>query len=132
MDLHSKIISQFCESPLMLWMNPGSKAAAEKKKIPIFVYELNKTTKQFVALDYNLAASDSEQIAVDGIAKAVDPDSKTSGLHQGMQSSFNAIGLLRQKLNFLIEVVSSAPEVRANHDFMRRLNQIVNQVPIAN
>jgi hypothetical protein len=68
----------------MLWMNPESQAAKEKKKIPVFAYELNKTTKQFVPLDFNLAASDSEQIAVDGIAKSVDPDSKTSALHQGM------------------------------------------------
>jgi len=34
-------------------------------------------------------------------------------------------------LNFLIKAVESSAEVRANHDFMRRLNQIVNQVPIA-
>lgn len=115
----------------MLWMNPESQAAKDKKKMPIFVFDYSKTSKQFLQVNYGLAASDSEQIAIDGIAKAVDPDSQYSALHQGIQSSFNAIGLLRQKLNFLITVVKNDAAVRANHDFMRRLNQIVNQAPIA-
>lgn len=48
-----------------------------------------------------------------------------------MAAPLNAVKLLRSRLNFLIKAVESSAEVRANHDFMRRLNQIVNQVPIA-
>ena len=33
------IISQLCENPLLLMLNPHSKAALEKKKIPFFLYE---------------------------------------------------------------------------------------------
>ena len=106
----------------MLWMNPGSKAASDKKKIPIFVYEFNNAKHEFVGLDYQLASSESEQIAVDGIARAFDPDTKVSALSQGMQSSLNAVKLLRTKLNFLMKVVEESAEVRDNHDFMRRLN----------
>lgn len=47
-----------------------------------------------------------------------------------MQASLNAVKLLRSKLNFLIKVVKDCPEVRANQNFMRRLNQIVTSTPI--
>ena len=47
-----------------------------------------------------------------------------------MSASINAVKLLRAKLNFLITVVKKSPEVRANQNFMRRLNQIVASTPI--
>ena len=47
--------------------NPLSQHSHEKKKIPLFLYE-SKQKGDFVLLDYQLAASDAEQIAVDGIA----------------------------------------------------------------
>jgi len=65
-------------------------------------------------LDYTLASEDSEQIAVDGVAHAIDPDAKVSSLTQSMSASINAVKLLRSKLNFLIRVVKESPEVRAN------------------
>lgn len=37
---------------------------------------------------------------------------------------------MRSKLHFLIKVVQNSEEVRKNHNFMRRLNQIVNSTPI--
>jgi len=78
-----------------------------------------------------LASSDAEQIAVDDIYQAVDPNSKLSSVSQNLKAPLNAIKLLRAKLNFLIKAVETSAEVRANHDFMRRLNQIVNMTPIA-
>ena len=50
---------------------------------------------------------------------------------KGVKGPLNAVKMMRSKLNFLIKVVESSPEVRANHGFMRRLNQIVTQTPIA-
>jgi hypothetical protein len=47
-----------------------------------------------------------------------------------MQNILNAISILRQKLAFLIKVTESSPEVRANQEFIRRLNQIANQIHI--
>jgi len=47
-----------------------------------------------------------------------------------MSAAINAVKLLRAKLNFLIKVVKESPEVRANWNFMRRLNQIVTSTPI--
>ena len=72
--------------------------------------------------NYLLAADEAEQIAVDGVAKALDPDAKISGLSQAMMASLNAVGILRQKIRFLINSVKNEPKVRENHDFMRRLN----------
>ena len=43
-----------------------------------------------------------------------------------MAAPLNAVKLLRSRLNFLIRAVETSEEVKANHDFMRRLNQIVN------
>ena len=68
----------------MLLMNPNSAAASDKKSIPIFVYELNLLKPEFKQLNYTLASSGAEQIAVDGVARAVDPDAKVSALTQGM------------------------------------------------
>lgn len=121
----------------MLLMNENSQTAKDKKKIPFFLYELavksadgQAPAQPFVQIDYTLASEDSEQIAVDGVAHAVDPDAKTSNLTQNMQASLNAVKLLRSKLNFLIKAVKESPEVRANQNFMRRLNQIVTSAPI--
>ena len=63
-------------------------------------------------LDYSLAASDSERIAVDHVAKASDPNQKTSKLSQSMIASLNALKLLRRKVRFLIDIVKNSPEVR--------------------
>ena len=81
-------------------------------------------------LDYSLATSDSERIAVEHVAKAMDPNAKTSALSQNLQSTLNAIQILRKRVKTLINLVKNSEEVRRNHDFMRRLNQIVSQLPI--
>lgn len=47
-----------------------------------------------------------------------------------MSASLNAVAIMRQKIRFLINCVKNEPTIRQNHDFMRRLNQIVCQVPI--
>ena len=47
-----------------------------------------------------------------------------------MAAPVNAVKILRSKLNFLINVVQNSAEVRANKNFMRRLNQIVNTCTI--
>lgn len=65
------------------------------------------------------------------IYQALDPDAKVSQVTQSFSAPLNAVKLLRSKLNFLIKAVESSAEVRGNHDFMRRLNQIVNMTPIA-
>jgi len=47
-----------------------------------------------------------------------------------MASSLNAVKIFRSKLNFIISAVKENPEVRKNHNFMRRLNQIIASTPI--
>ena len=76
----------------------------------------------FVQLEYSLASEESEQISIDGVANAVDPNAKTSAVSQRMAAPINAIKILRGKLNFLIAAVKQSPEVRKNRGFMRRLN----------
>jgi hypothetical protein len=130
MQTTCEIISKFCENPLLLLVNPHSEVAAAKRKIPYFIYEVVQGTKEFIQLDYLMASSDAEQIAVDGCARAVDPDAKISAASQGMVNSMNAVQMLRGKINFIINVVQNEPSVRQNQDFMRRLNQIVKSTPI--
>ena len=129
METHKNIVTKFTENPLMLIMNTVSQSAKDKKKIPFFLYEqaikqADGTTPkaQYVPIDFTLASEESEQVAVDGVAHAVDPDAKVSALSQGMSASINAVKLLRSKLNFLIKVVKESKEIRANQNFMRRLN----------
>ena len=127
LEILKKVISKRADNPLMLIMNEESGFAKDRKKIPFFLYELAVKTdnveapKPFVQLDFTLASEASEQIAVDGVANAVDPDSKTSNFTSTMQASLNAVKILRSKLNFLIKVVKESPEVRSNQNFMRRL-----------
>ena len=49
----------------MLLMNPDSKAAKDQKRVPLYVYAGGE--KGFTAREFQLAASDSEQIAVEDI-----------------------------------------------------------------
>ena len=87
-------------------------------------------TAPFKSLDFSSASEASEQIAVDDVANAVDPNAKHSVLTQRMAAPINALKILRTKLNFLITAVKQSPEVRQNKNFMRRLNQIVSSTPI--
>ena len=115
-------MQQFTENPLFLMLNPESKEANEKKILPFFLYELDGTHTSLVRLDFTLATSDSERIAVDHMAKAIDPQAKVSVLSQNMLTSINAVKILRRKIKFLVEIVRNSQEVRENHDFMRKLN----------
>lgn len=130
------VISKLCDNPILLLMNPTSQAAIDAKKLPFFMYTaapLNQDgqpTAPFLQLDYAPASEASEQIAVDGVANAVDPTAKHSALTQRMAAPINAVKILRSKLNFLITAVKQSPEVRQNKNFMRRLNQIVSSTPI--
>ena len=69
-------IVEHCENPIFMIMNSQSVAAAQKNQIPVYIYETNQVTKKFESLDYTLAQSDDERIAVDHISKALDSDVK--------------------------------------------------------
>lgn len=73
-------------------------------------------------MDYRLAASDVEQIAVEGVHHYVDPNEKISGCAQKLEGPADAVKILHTKIDFLIRAVKESEEVRANQDFMRRLN----------
>ena len=62
-------------------------------------------TAPYIILDYSPASEASEQIAVDDVANAVDPNAKDSILSQRMAAHINAVKILRSKLNFLITAV---------------------------
>ena len=81
-------------------------------------------------MEFSPASEESEQIAVDCVSNAVDPNAKYSALQQRMAAPINAVKILRTKLNFIITAVKKSPEVRQNKNFMRRLNQIVSSTPI--
>jgi hypothetical protein len=81
-------------------------------------------------LDYQLAQSEDERIAIDTVAKAIDPNAKISALSTNMISSVNAIGLLRKKIKFLVAMFKNEKKVSENPAFSRRLNQICNQISV--
>jgi hypothetical protein len=61
-------------------MNVESEVAANKKKVPIFLYETNQNANRFEQLEFQLAQSEDERIAVDHVTKAVDPHAKKSSV----------------------------------------------------
>jgi hypothetical protein len=125
-----KIVQKFCESPVLLIMNVTSEAAKNKKKVPIFLYETNQNAHRFEQLDFELAQSEDERIAVDHVTKALDPHAKNSSVSTNMESSVNALKLLRSKILFLIDIFEKSNEVRNNPSFTRRLNQICSQIQL--
>ena len=80
------VISKLCDKPIFLLMNPNSQNAIDAKKLPFFMFgeaPINaegQPTAPFQVLDYAPASEASEQIAVDGVANAVDPNAKHSAL----------------------------------------------------
>lgn len=93
-------------------MNPDSKEAREKRILPFYIYELDGSHQNMVRLEFTLATSDSERIAVDHMVKAIDPNAKVSALSQNILTSVNALKLLRRKIRFLIDIVRNSQEVR--------------------
>ena len=75
------------------------------------MYETNQVAKKFEQLDYQLAQSEDERIAVDNVAKAIDPTIKVSSVSTNMISTLNAIKILRQKILFLVDIFSKSQEV---------------------
>ena len=67
---------------------------------------------------------------MDHVVKAIDPSAKQSVLSQNLQSSLNALKILRKKVKFLIAIVKNNAEIRKNQNFMRKLKQICAQLPI--
>jgi hypothetical protein len=134
--IHRTVISKLCENALMLIMNPLSQEAHDKKRLPLFIFEARQTQEdqagkvQFMPIEFTLASSDSEQISVNDVAHSHDKDAKVSSMSQHMASALNAVKILRTKVNFLMAAVRECPEIRKNHGFMRRLNQIVASTPI--
>ena len=109
---------------MLLIMNVQSEAARNKKKVPIFLYETNQNAYRFEQLDFELAQSEDERIAVDHVTKAVDPHAKHSSVSTNLESSVNALKLLRSKILFLTDLFQKSSEVRTNPSYTRRLNQI--------
>ena len=98
----------------------------------MFLYELEQGSQAgFLRLDYSLATSDSERIAVNDVTKSSDASLTTSQLSTNIGSSLNALKLLRRKIKFLVDIVRNSPEVRQNHVFMRKLQQVCAQLPIS-
>jgi COP9 signalosome complex subunit 6 len=124
--LLQKSIQRYCENPIYLIMNPNSQSAREKKTIPIFLYETNWVAKKFEHLDFQLAQSEDERIAVDNVAKAIDPTAKVSSVSTNLVSTLNAIKILRRKILFLVDIFENSKEVQSNPEYTRRLNQIFN------
>ena len=106
-----KSIQRYCENPIYLIMNPNSQAAKDKKTIPIFLYETNQVAKRFEQIDFLLAQSEDERIAVDNVAKAIDPTAKVSSVSTNLISTLNAIKILRRKILFLVDIFEKSKEV---------------------
>ena len=85
-------------------MNTASESAKSKKQIPIFLYETNQQAKRFEQLDFQLAQSEDERIAVDNVAKAIDQGAKQSSTSTNLVSIVNAVKLLRRKIKFLVDI----------------------------
>jgi len=94
------------------------------------MFETNQVSKQFEIIDWRLAQSEDERIAIDSVAKAIDPNAKISALSSNMLSSVNAIGLLRKKIKFLVAMFKNEKKVSENPAFSRRLNQICNEISV--
>lgn len=84
----------------------------------------------FEQLDFQLAQSEDERIAVDNVAKAIDPSAKESTVSTGLVSSVNAVKLLRRKIRFLVDVFQNSEQVSQNPEFARKLSQIVSQLQV--
>ena len=89
--------------------------------MPIFLYVTNQVSKCFESVDFELAKSEDERIAVDELAKTVEGGATRSIASTNLISNMNAIKLLRKKILFLIDVFTQAPEVKNNSNFCRRL-----------
>ena len=56
------------------------------------------------------------------MTKAVDPNAKKSSVSTNLDSSVNALKLLRSKILFLIDIFENSEAVRKNPSYCRRLN----------
>merc|ERR1712166_550786 len=92
LDLQKVITESGVDNPIYLIFNEKSAEAKKRGSIPIYMYETNQVTKQYEILDYKLAQSEDERIAIDTVAKAIDPNAKISALSTNMISSVDAIG----------------------------------------
>ena len=77
-EFHKGVVTKLTDDPLLLLMNLHSTIAKNRRKIPLFLFESAPMEAKFIDLDFTMASSDSEQIAVNDFAMATDADAKVS------------------------------------------------------
>lgn len=133
--VHKKM-QAYNENSLYLILNSSvsQKSAAGRKELPVFIYDTSILSSgigfQYNLIQYKIETLESERISVDHIAKQTDSLQVNSRLSSNMQTTLNALKLLKSRLKALINIVNNSEEVKKNNDFMRRLNNICSQLPI--
>ena len=120
--VHNQILAiGLNESPLFLQLNPTP--VPTQRDLPLTMYESlveivnGQPQVMFIRGNYRLASSDSERIAVDGVAKAGSGDG-SSGLLAHLITQRNAVKMLNVRIKLLasyLEEVMNGACVRATN-----------------
>jgi len=136
-EIH-KQITELNESPLYLLLDPIACSRADRKELPISIFESElhivneKPTLLFVKVPYKIETGEAERISVDHVAH-ITPSGVSSGsaLTAHLLGVHNAISMLSVRIRILLRFLQAVKRGEApfDHGLLRRVASLCNQLP---
>ena len=113
-------------NPIYLVLSTEIEKANE---LPISAFEFDKNTKKFNEVNHIIEGWESERICLETVTKATDLQSNQNGLIQNLQTTKNALNVLKENLQLIQNNID-----KFNNDikFKEMLEDLINNYPSVN
>lgn len=128
LSIHEQI-SQVCDNPILVVMNPEEDHLASSE-LPFRAYEpIYRDMKiEFVEIPIKIETGEAERIAVDDIVKGA--DSSTYGLSSHLSTQNNALRIFHQRLRVVRDFMNGVKNGKfpPDYELLRRIDSFTSQL----
>lgn len=96
--------------------------------LPVKVYELNKSSGEFIKIKHEFEGLDSERICLDTVTSFTDFQTSESAMIQNMNTVKNAVNMLKENM-LLIKKSFDDPKFKNDPVYLSLLDEIVRNFP---
>ena len=113
-------------NPIYLVLSTEIEKANE---LPISAFEFDKNTKKFNEINHIIEGWESERICLETVTKATDLQSTQNGLVQNLQTTKNALNVLKENLQLICDNIE---KFKDDAKFREMLEDLINNYPSVN
>ena len=111
-------------NPIYLIMN--TKDIEKEKELPVNTFFYDKSVDKFTEIRHVIEGWESERICLETVTKVSDVESEENGLIKNIQTTQNALGVLRENL---ILIKKNLDKFKNNKEFMKLVEDLVINFP---